>query len=199
MSKYLLVQDKLIWMILGRFSARKKESAYMWLGKEHSWRWSWYLDCNHRWVHRWRWELPVKDLSKGVQRGGIWFRARTCCPLSTGKTLGKEDLVKNNNPYPAPAVYWPVNTGMHVSEILFGNPWTYCPVFSTLGKQFSIVAKNQGSAVWPRGFLSQVCTLLARLPWIWCLTSYASFSTSVEDDNISVCFLRFLYWLSKLL
>ena len=191
MSKYLLVQDKLIWMILGRFSARKKESAYLWLVKEDSWRWSQYLDCNHRWVHRWGWELPVKDLSKGMQRGGIWIRARTCCPLATGKTLGKKDLVKSTNPYPAPAVYWQVNTAMYVSEILFGNPWRYCPVFSTLGKQFSIVAKNQGSAVWPQGFLSQVCTLLARLPWMQCLTSYASVSTSVEDDN-SLCFLRFL-------
>ena len=89
----------------------------------------------------------MKDLSKGMQRGGIWIRARTCCPLATGKTLGKKDLVKSTNLYPAPAVYWQVNTAMCVSEILFGNPWRYCPVFSTLGKQFSIVAKNQGSAV----------------------------------------------------
>lgn len=62
-----------------------------------------------------------------------------------------------------------------------------------LQRSNQLVANSQGSGVRDCGFFSQVCLLLAQLSWTMCRTSYASVSTSTEQDTNSVCFLRLLW------
>lgn len=122
MSKYLLVQGKLIWMMLERFAAREKETVLTCEWGENAWRWSSYACCNHRWVHglgaeRAACEGPQQSHAKGKNSDNSKDL------LSTGywEGLGKKDLVESINPHPSPTVHWQVNTGVPFPKILFSG------------------------------------------------------------------------------
>lgn len=157
MSKYLSVQGKLNWVMLGRFAARGKEKVLTceWI-RENEGRKRTHLSCSRRWVHRWKWK---SYLCSTIVK--TWRRdSRDLFTWATGQVSGEVGLVESINPdvslmHPTGNCalaneYWHVPSSEPRCQ---GQQKLLHNLSLFLERHFTVVPKNQGSRVRACGFL----------------------------------------------